>query len=157
MSKRSTAYDMNKLPIVVILAAIALCSAYAKDGLLNSSVEEVAAILGKPTSHETGKLSGIGYERYHFETEGWKTTVLFVNGKAQKLDTEKSDGSPLTAEEKTAVFDGYDLPDTGQNSKIRGWRELAENHFIRGDGRVRITIRPASITLLLDDLPREFW
>ena len=148
---------MNKLLIVVILAAIALCSAYAKDGLLNSSVEEVAAILGQPTSHETGKVSGVAYERYHFETEGWKTTVLFVNGKAQKLDTEKSDGSPLAAEEKTAVFDRYDLPNTGQNSKIRGWRELAENHFIRGDGRVRITIRPASITVFLDDLPRDFW
>jgi len=148
---------MNKLLIVVILAAIALCSAYAKDGLLNSSVEEVAAILGKPSSHESGKVSGIAYERYHFETVGWKTTVLFVNGKAQKLDTEKSDGSPLTAEDKTVIFDRYDLPNTGQNLKIRGWRELAEKHFIRGDGRVRITLRPASITIFLDDLPREFW
>jgi hypothetical protein len=148
---------MSKLLIVVILVAIARCSAYAKDGLLNSSVEEVAEVLGQPISHETGKVSGVAYERYHFETEDWKTTVLFVDGKAQKLDTEKCDGSPVTDEEKTAVFDRYDLPNTGQNSKIRGWRELAENHFIRGDGRVRITMRSASITVFLDDLPRDFW
>lgn len=118
---------------------------------------EVVAVLGKPSSHETGKVSGIAYERYHFETENWKTTVLFIEGKAQKLDTEKSDSSPLSDEEKTAVFDRYDLPNINQNSKIRGWRELGENRFIRGDGRVRIIMRPTSISVFLDDLPREFF
>ena len=148
---------MKKFTLVVFVAATAHSSAQAREGLLNASYEEVAAILGKPSSHESGKVSGIAYERYHFETVGWKTTVLFVNGKAQKLDSEKSDGSPLTAEEKTVIFDRYDLPNTGQNSEIRGWRELTENHFIRGDGRVRVIIRPASVTIFLDDLPREFW
>ena len=114
------------------------------------------AVLGEPSIHETGKVSGIAYERYHFETDTWQTTVLFIDGKAQKLDPEKCDNSPLSDEEKTAVFDRYDLPDTKQNSKIRGWRELSENHFIRGDGRVRIIMRPTSITVFLDDLPREF-
>ena len=142
--------------IVVFLEAIAVRSGYAKDGFLNSSVEEVTAVLGKAVSHENGNVSGIAYERYHFETEGWKTTVLFINGKAQKLDTEKSDGLPLTAGEKTAVFDRYDLSDTGQNSRIRGWRELSEGQFIRGDGRVRVTMRTNLITIFLDDLPREF-
>src|ERR1700720_4447024 len=131
---------MRTLVILVLFAAMSHSSLLAREGLLNASYEEVAAILGKPSSHESGKVSGIAYERYHFETVGWKTTVLFVNGKAQKLDSEKSDGSPLTAEEKTVIFDRYDLPNTGQNSEIRGWRELTENHFIRGDGRVRVII-----------------
>jgi hypothetical protein len=148
---------VKKFALVVFVAATAHSSAQAREGLLNASYEEVAAILGKPSSHESGKVSGIAYERYHFETVGWKTTVLFVNGKAQKLDSEKSDGSPLTAEEKKVIFERYDVPNTGQNLKIRGWRELGENHFIRGDGRVRITIRPGSVTIFLDDLPRDFW
>jgi hypothetical protein len=155
--KRLRLCAVKKFALVVFVAATAHSSVQAREGLLNASYEEVAAILGKPSSHESGKVSGIAYERYHFETVGWKTTVLFVNGKAQKLDTEKSDGSPLTAEDKTVIFDRYDLPNTDQNLKIRGWRELAEKHFIRGDGRVRITLRPASITIFLDDLPREFW
>ena len=155
--KRTSCYSVRKLSTALFcIGAIAPLGAWAKDGLLSSSVDEIAAVLGKPSSKENGKVSGIAYERYHFESEGWKTTVLFIGGKAQKLDTEKSDGSPLTDNEKKAVFDRYDLADTGQNAKIRGWRELGENRFIRGDGRVRITMRPTSITVFLDDLPREF-
>ncbi len=131
--------------------------ASAKGGLLNSSYEEVAAILGKPSSHDNGNLSGIAYDRFHFETRGWKTAVLFIDGKAQKIETEKSDGSPISPEEKTAIFEGYDVPDAGQNSKVQGWRELSEDHFIRGDGRVRIITHLTSVTVFSDDLPREFW
>ena len=155
--KRLKLCAVKKFALVVFAAAAAHSSAQAREGLLNASYQEVAAILGKPSSHESGKVSGIAYERYHFETVGWKTAVLFVDGRVQKLDTEKSDGSLLTAEEKKVIFERYDLSSAGQNSEIRGWRELTENHFIRGDGRVRVTIRPASITIFLDDLPRDFW
>ena len=82
--------------ILVLLAALSQSSVLAEGGLLNSSYEEVAAILGKPSSHDNGNVSGIRYDRYHFETRGWKAAVLFIDGKAQKLDTEKSDGSPLS-------------------------------------------------------------
>ena len=88
---------------------------------------------------------------------GWKAAVLFIDGKAQKLDTEKSDGSPLSVEDKKAIFEAYDVPDTGQDSKLQGWRQLSENHFIRGDGRVHIVAHPTSMTIFWDDLPREFW
>jgi hypothetical protein len=148
---------MRKLVILLIMAAISHSSVFAKEGLLNSSYEEVAAILGKPSSHDKGKVSGIAYDRYHFETRGWKTAVLFIDGKAQKFDTEKSDGSPLSVEQKTAIFERYDVPNTGQDSKVRGWRELSENHSIRGDGRVHIIKHLTSMTVFLDDLPREFW
>ena len=86
---------MRKSVILFVFAAMSHSSVLAKGGLLNSSYEEVAAILGKPSSHDNGNVSGIQYDRYHFETSGWKTAVLFIGGKAQKLDTEKSDGSPL--------------------------------------------------------------
>jgi len=148
---------MRKLVILVLFAAMSHSSAFAKGGLLNSSYEEVAAILGKPSSHDHGNVSGIPYDRYHFETRGWKTSVLFIDGRAQKFDTEKSDGSPLSIEEKTAILQGYDLPNTREDSKVRGWRELSENHFIRGDGRVHVIKRLTSMTVFLDDLPREFW
>lgn len=148
---------MRKLLILVLLAAMPFSSVWATEGLLNGSFEEVASKLGKPTSHDDGKVSGIQYDRYHFETGGWKAAVLFIDGKAQKFDTEKSDGSPLSVEDKKAIFDAYDLPATGQDSGLRGWRQLNENHFIRGDGRVHIMLHPASVTILWDDLPREFW
>jgi hypothetical protein len=148
---------MRKLVILLIMAAISHSSVFAKEGLLNSSYEEVAAILGKPSSHDKGKVSGIAYDRYHFETRGWKTAVLFIDGRAQKFDTEKSDGSPLSVEQKTAIFEKYDVPNTGQDSKVRGWRELSENHSIRGDGRVHVIKHLTSMTVFLDDLPREFW
>jgi hypothetical protein len=148
---------MRKLLIPVLSAMLVYSSASASPGLLNSSYEEVAATLGKPFSHDNGKVSGVKYDRYYFETHGWKTAVLFIDGKAQKLDTEKSDGSPLSVEEKTAIFDAYDVPQTGQNSKVRGWHQLSENHFIRGDGRVHVTTHLASVTVFLDDLPRDFW
>jgi hypothetical protein len=148
---------MRQLVILVLFAAMSHSSVLAKEGLLKSSYQEVAAILGKPSSHDNGKVSGIQYDRYHFETRGWKTAVLFIDGKAQKLDTEKSDGSPLSVEEKTAIFEGYDVPNTNQNSKVRGWRQLSENHFIRGDGRVHVITHLTSMTVFLDDLPREFW
>ena len=148
---------MRKLVILVLFAALSHSSAFAKGGLLNSSYEEVAAILGKPSSHGHGNVSGLAYDRYHFETRGWKTSVLFIDGRAQKFDTEKSDGSPLSIEEKTAILEGYDVPNTGQNSKVRGWRELSENHFIRGDGRVHVIKRLTAMTVFLDDLPRKFW
>ncbi len=148
---------MRKLVILVLFAALSQSSVLAEGGLLNSSYEEVAAILGKPSSHDNGNVSGIQYDRYHFETRGWKTAVLFIDRKAQKLDTEKSDGSPLSVEEKKAIFEKYDVPNTGQDSKLRGWRQLSENHFIRGDGRVHIITHITSMTIFWDDLPREFW
>ncbi len=143
--------------ILVLFAVMSHSSVLAEGGLLNSSYEEVAATLGKPSSHDNGNVSGIRYDRYHFETRGWKAAVLFIDGKAQKIDTDKSDGSALSVEEKTAVFEEYDVPNTGQNSKLQGWRQLSENHFIRGDGRVHIITHLTSMTVLWDDLPREFW
>ncbi len=114
-------------------------------------------MLGKPSSHDHGDVSGVGYDRYHFETSGWKTAVLFIDDRAQKFETGKSDGSSLSAEEKTAIMEGYDVPSTGQNSNVRGWRELSENHFMRGDGRVHLIRHLTTVTVFLDDLPREFW
>jgi len=148
---------MRQLLILVLFAMMSHSSAFGKGGLLNSSYEEVASILGKPSSHDNGNLSGIKYDRYHFETRGWKTAVLFIVGRAQKFDTEKSDGSPLSVEQKTAILERYDVPNTGQDSKVRGWRELSENHLIRGDGRVHVIKHLSSMTVFLDDLPREFW
>jgi len=155
---------MRKSVILVLFAAMSDSSVLAKAGLLNSSYEEVAAVLGKPSSHDNGNVSGIRYDRYHFETRGWKAAVLFIDGKAQKFDTEKSDGSQLSVEDKTAIFEdktaifeAYDVPNTGQDSKLRGWRQLSENHFIRGDGRVHIITHLTSMTVFWDDLPREFW
>ena len=142
---------------LLILGLLLYSSALASPGLLNSSDEEVAAILGKPSGHDHGNVSGVEYDRYYFETHGWKTAVLFIDHKAQKLDTEKSDGSPLSAAEKSAIFEAYDVGGPGQNSKVRGWHQLSENHFIRGDGRVRVITHPTSVTVFLDDLPREFW
>jgi hypothetical protein len=86
---------MKKFVTLVFFVVVSHSSVLAKEGLLNSSFEEVAAILGKPSSHDNGNVSGIRYDRYHFETRGWKAAVLFIDGKAQKLDTEKSDGSQL--------------------------------------------------------------
>ena len=94
---------MRKLAILVLFAAMSHSSVLAEGGLLNSSYEEVATILGKPSSHDNGNVSSIRYDRYHFETRGWKAAVLFTDGKAQKLDTEKSDGSPLSVEDKKAT------------------------------------------------------
>jgi hypothetical protein len=148
---------MKTFLIVVLFVAMSYSFAIATPGLLNSSYEEVSAILGKPSSHDNGNVSGVKYDRYHFEQHGWKTAVLFLDGKAQKLDTEKSDGSPITAKEKKSIFEAYDLSDTDQNSKIRGWRELTENHFIRRDGRVHLISHLTSMTVFLDDLAREFW
>ena len=71
--------------ILFVFAAMSHSSVLAKEGLLNSSYEEVAAILGKPSSHDNGNVSGIQYDRYHFETSGWKTAVLFIGDKAQKM------------------------------------------------------------------------
>ena len=148
---------MRKSVIFVLFGAMLHSSVLAKEGLLNSSYEEVASILGKPSSHDNGSVSGIRYDRYHFEARGWKAAVLFIDGKAQKLDTEKSDGSPLSVEDKKVIFEAYDVPNTGQDSKLRGWRQLSENHFIRGDGRVHIITHFTSMTVFWDDLPREFW
>jgi hypothetical protein len=148
---------MRKSVILVLFAAMSDSSVLAKAGLINSSYEEVAAVLGKPSSHDNGNVSGIRYDRYHFETRGWKAAVLFIDGKAQKFDTEKSDGSQLSVEDKTAIFEAYDVPNTGQDSKLRGWRQLSENHFIRGDGRVHIITYLTSMTVFWDDLSREFW
>src|SRR6266568_3267225 len=120
---------MRELLILVLFAAMPLSSVLAKEGLLN----------------------------YSFETRGWKAAVLFIDGKAQKLDTEKSDSSPLSVEDKKVIFEAYDVPNTGQDSKLRGWRQLSENHFIRGDGRVHIIAHPTFMTIFWDDLPREFW
>jgi len=86
-----------------------------------------------------------------------KSRQFLVSHLAQKLDTEKSDGSPLGVEEKKAIFEAYDVPNTGQNSKLQGWRQLSENHFIRGDGRVHMITHLTSMTVFWDDLPREFW
>lgn len=143
--------------ILVFSAAMSHSSVLAGVGLLNSWYEEVAAMLGKPSSHDNGKVSGIQYDRYHFETRGWKTAILFIDRKAQKLDTEKSDGSPLSAEDKKAIFDAYDVPNAGQDSKLRGWHQLNENHFIRNDGRLHIITHITSLTVFWDDLPRDFW
>lgn len=148
---------MKKVVILALFAAMPHCSAFAKGGVLNSSYEEVEKMLGKASSHDHGKVSDVEYDRYHFETNGWKTAVLFIDGKAQKFETEKSDGSPLSDEEKTAILEGYDLSNTDQNAKVRGWRELSENHLIRGDGRVHVIKRLTSMTVFLDDLPRDFW
>jgi hypothetical protein len=115
------------------------------------------AALGEPSSHDHGQISNTKYDRYHFQTSGWKTAVLFIDGKSQKLETEKTDGSAVNAQEQAAIFERYDLPDINVNSKIRGWRSLAENHFIRGDGRVHVIKRGISMTVFLDDLPRDFW
>ncbi len=147
----------RKFLILVLFAAMPHCSVLAKEGLLNSSYEEVASTLGKPSSHDNGSVSGIRYDRYHFEARGWKAAVLFIDGKAQKFDTEKSDGSPLSVEDKKAIFEGYDVLSADQDSKLRGWRQLSENHFIRGDGRVHIITHLTSMTVFWDDLPREFW
>src|SRR5438046_10647161 len=99
---------MRKLMILVLFASHS--SVLAKEGLLNSSYEEVTSILGKPSSHDNGNVSGIRYDRYHFEAHGWKAAVLFIDDKAQKLDTEKSDGSPLIVEDKKAILQANGLP-----------------------------------------------
>src|SRR5260370_30407867 len=103
---------MRKFVILGFFVGMSHSSVLAKEGLLNSSYEEVASILGKPSSHDNGSVSGIRYDRYHFERGGWKAAVLFIDGKAQKLDTEKSDGSPLSVEDKKAIFEAYDVPNT---------------------------------------------
>ena len=149
---------MSRFVILAVVAAISLCPAIAKGGgILNSSYEEVAAVFGQPSSHDHGKVSSVEYDRYHFETKGWKTAVLFIDSRAQKFETEKGDGSPLSAEEQTAILDSYDLPNTTQNSSVRGWRELGDNHLIRRDGRVHVIKHLASMIVFLDDLPRDFW
>jgi hypothetical protein len=148
---------MRKLVILVLFAAMSHSPAFAKGGLLNSSYEEVAAILGKPSSHDHGNVSGIKYDRYHFETRGWKTSVLFIDDRAQKFDTEKSDGSPLSIEEKRQFSKDTTCLARVRTRKSGGWRELSENHFIRGDGRVHVIKHLTFMTVFLDDLPGEFW
>jgi len=76
--------------ILFLFAAMSHSSVLAKEGLLNSSYEEVASTLGKPSSHDNGSVSGIRYDRYHFEARGWKAAVLFIDGKAQKLTPRKA-------------------------------------------------------------------
>lgn len=142
---------------MVLFAGCPFFCAQAGPGLLNSSAEQVAAILGKSVRHDAGKIGDMDYERSYFETSGWKTAVLFLQGKAQKFETEKSDGSVITEEESKAIFGRYDVPDTTQNAEVHGWRQISENHFIRGDGRVHIIKRPNSIIVFWDDLPRDFW
>src|SRR5260370_13158022 len=95
---------MRKFVIFVLFAAMPHSSVLAKEGLLNSSYEEVASILGKPSSHDNGNVSGIRYDRYHFETRGWKATVLLHTGTAKKLATEQSTGSTLTVTPHTPTF-----------------------------------------------------
>ena len=148
---------MRRLLTVVLFAGFAFSSARAAPGLLNSSIDEVAAVLGKPARHDAGKIGEMDYERQYYETSGWKTAVLFLQGKAQKFETEKADGSAITEDESKAIFGRYDVPDIAQNAEVRGWREINENHFIRGDGRVHIIKHPNSITVFWDDLPRDFW
>ena len=148
---------IRKLLIILLFGMLLHSSAFASPGLLNSSYEEVAGVLGKPFSHENSQVSGIQYDRYHFERHNWKTAVLFIAGRAQKLDTEKSDGSQFSVEDKAAIFEVYDAAGTGQNSKVRGWHQLNENHFIREDGRVHVITHLTSMTVFLDDLPRDFW
>jgi len=143
--------------LVSLLCGVLAHGAAAKEGLLNASYEEIVAVLGEPSAHDHGQISNTNYDRYHFQTTGWKTAVLFIEGKSQKLETEKIDGSSVTGEEQAAIFERYDLPDTKLNSKIRGWRPLTENHFIRGDGRVHLIKRGLSVIVFLDDLPRDFW
>lgn len=147
---------MRKSLLILLFTALLHSPALASPGLLNSSYQEVVALFGQPSSHDHGNLSGIEYDRCRFEAHGWKTIVLFISGKAQKLDTEKSDGSPLSPEDKSAIFGAYDTTNTGQDSKVRGWHQLNENHFIRGDGRVHIITHLTSMTVFLDDLPRDF-
>src|SRR5437762_14176729 len=89
---------MRNSVILVLFAVMPHPSVFAKEGLLNSSYEEVAARPGKRCSHDKAKLSGIRYNRYHFETRGWKAAVPFTDGKAQHLDTEKGDGSLISAQ-----------------------------------------------------------
>jgi hypothetical protein len=81
---------MRKLVILVLFAAMSHSFVLAEGGLLNSSYEEVAATLGKPSSHDNGNVSGIRYDRYHFETRGWKAAVLFIDGKAQNSTPRKA-------------------------------------------------------------------
>src|SRR2546430_15296777 len=95
---------MRKLLILVLFAAMSHSSVLAKGGLLNSSYEEVAAILGEPSNHDKGNVSGIQYDRYHFEKGGWKTAGLFIDGKTQKIETQKTHGSAVSLEEKNAIF-----------------------------------------------------
>jgi hypothetical protein len=149
---------MIKRLLIMLLGGSALAhSVTAREGLLNASYEEVVAALGQPSAHDHGQISKTDYERYYFQTAGWKTAVLFIEGKSQKLETEKMDGAAVNGEEQAAIFERYDLPDTKENAKIRGWRPLTENHFIRGDGRVHVIKRGISVTVFLDDLPRDFW
>jgi len=81
---------MSKLLILVLFAAMLRSSVLAKEGLLNSSYEEVASILGKPSSHDNGSVSGIRYDRYHFEARGWKAAVLFIVCKEQNSTPRKA-------------------------------------------------------------------
>jgi hypothetical protein len=53
-SKSSKRSLMRKLGVLVFFAAMSDSSVLAKEGLLNSSYEEVASILGKPSSHDNG-------------------------------------------------------------------------------------------------------
>jgi hypothetical protein len=147
---------IKRLLITMLFAALAHRAA-AKEGLLNASYEEMVTALGKPSGHDHGQISNTPYDRYYFQTSGWKTAVLFIDGKSQKLETEKIDGSAISATEQAAILERYDLADSQSNSKIRGWRPLTENHFIRGDGRVHVIKRGISVTVFLDDLPRDFW
>lgn len=148
---------MRKEFCIGLLILIVANSVAASDGLLSATYEEVAAVLGKSSSHDKGQIAGVAYERHHYLTAGWKTSVLFIEGKAQKLETEKMDGAAFTSEDEKAILDRYDLPDTTENAKLRGWRWLADNHFIRGDGRVHVIRHGTSMNVFLDDLSRDFW
>lgn len=148
---------MTKGLLITVLFGALVHSVAAKEGLLNASYEEIVAALGEPSAHDHGQIAATHFDRYYFQTFGWKTAVLFIEGKSQKLETEKIDGSAVSVEEQAAIFERYDLPNSSLNSKIRGWRPLAENHFIRGDGRVHVIKRGISVTVFLDDLSRDFW
>jgi hypothetical protein len=63
-----------------------------------------------------GSVSGIRYDQY--EQHDWKAAVLFIDGKAQKLDTEKSDGSPLRRRVKRKHVLRLFLVDEGLDIRI---------------------------------------
>jgi hypothetical protein len=125
------------------------------NGILNVSFQEVVATLGQPISHKTGTAGGMGYDQYFFSTNGWNTSVFFIAGVSLRINTEKADDSPLTADQKKAILDACDIQATG--SPNRGWREVNATHLVRGDRYVHIFTRITTITVVLKTLPSELW